>query len=164
MSKVATLLSFDTSTKDTGCAVFKNGKFTCSSTINLSSEKNSDIRMNKMIESIYKMIENTKPFCVIAELTSVPRNADTQRKLTMILGSIKGKCIEEKIDFVTYSPPEWRSLVKNTDEKVPRKRELQKQWALDKCHEMGYVDIIDDNEAEAILIGMAYIRQMNSYI
>ena len=160
----ATLLSFDTSTKDTGCAVFKNGKFTRSLVIDVSTEKNSDVRIDSMIRSIYVLIEESKPFIVVAELTSITRNADTQRKLTMILGAVKGKCVDKNIDFYAYRPSEWRSLVKDKDEKVPRKRQEQKQWALDKCHKIGYENVIDDNEAEAILIGMAYIKQMTEFM
>lgn len=160
----ATLLSFDSSTKDTGCAVFKNGKYDHSLVIDVSAEKNSDVRIDSMIRSIYALIDDLKPFAVVAELTSVARNVDTQRKLTMILGAIKGKCIENNTDFYAYRPSEWRSLVRNEIEKVPRKRQEQKQWALDKCHELGYENVIDDNEAEAILIGMAYIKQMNEFV
>ena len=159
--KSTILLSLDTSTKDTGVGIFENGKFSRSQTMDFSNVKDSASRMNAMILSLYLLIDDLSPSIIVMELTSVMRNPDTQRKLTMILGAILGKCIEKKIPCYFYRPTEWRSLVKNKGEKLPRKREELKQWALDKCHELGYEDVIDDNEAEAILIGYAYIKQMS---
>ena len=159
MKKPTILLSLDTSTKDTGVAFFENGKFSHSETIDVSTVKDSEKRMEQMISSLYSLFADIKPDIVVVELTSVLRNPDTQRKLTMVLGAVMGKCIEMYILFYSYRPSEWRSLVKSKNEKLPRKREELKQWALKKCHELGYVDIIDDNEAEAVLIGHAYINQ-----
>ena len=157
--KPTILLSLDTSTKDTGVAFFENGKFSHSETIDYSDIKDGQERMEQMILSLYRLFADISPDIVVVELTSVLRNPDTQRKLTMLLGAIMGKCIDMYIPFYAYRPTEWRSLVKDKDEKLPKKREELKQWALEKCHKFGYVDIIDDNEAEAVLIGLAYIKQ-----
>lgn len=157
--KITTLLSLDTSTKDTGCAIFENGKYSYSKFIDVSIIKNSEERMSEMIRSIYSLFDEMSPSIVVVELTSVMRNPDTQRKLTMVLGAILGKCIEDGIAYYSYRPTEWRSLVKDDGEKLPRKREELKAWAIDRCHRFGYEDVIDDNQAEAILIGLAYINQ-----
>lgn len=157
--KTTTLLSLDTSTKDTGCAIFENGKYSYSGFIDESKIKDSEERIIEMIRSLYALFDEIRPDIIVAELTVVSRNPDTQRKLTMLLGAIMGKCITDGIVFYTYRPTEWRSLVKDKNEKLPRKREELKQWAIDRCHKIGYEDVIDDNQAEAILIGTAYINQ-----
>ena len=157
--KITTLLSLDTSTKDTGCAIFENGKYSYSKFIDVSNVKNSEERISEMIRSIYALFNEISPSIVVVELTSVMRNPDTQRKLTMVLGAILGKCIEDGIAYYSYRPTEWRSLIKDDGEKLPRKREELKMWAIDRCHRFGYENVIDDNQAEAILIGLAYINQ-----
>ena len=153
-----TLLSLDSSTKDTGYAIYINGQYYHSKAIDVSNIKDSEQRMNEMIYSIYTLFNKYNPSIVVVELTSVMRNPDTQRKLTMVLGAILGKCIEYGAEFHAYRPTEWRAIVKDKDEKLPKKREELKQWALDKCHALGY-KVTDDNEAEAILLGLAYIKQ-----
>lgn len=152
------LLSLDTSTKDTGCAIYVNGNYTTSEFIDASGIKNSEERMKEMIHRLYNLIDNLSPSIIVTELTSVMRNPDTQRKLTMVLGAVLGKCIENDIAYYSYRPTEWRSLVKDEKEKLPRKREELKQWALDKCNALGY-KVTDDNQAEAILLGLAYVKQ-----
>lgn len=157
-NKITTLLSLDSSTKDTGCAIYENGKYAYSRAIDVSNIKDGEQRMKEMIRSIYALFDEISPLIVVVELTSVMRNPDTQRKLTMVLGAIMGKCIECGAEFYSYRPTEWRSLVKNDKEKLPKKREELKQWAIDRCKVLGY-EVTDDNEAEAILLGQAYINQ-----
>lgn len=152
------LLSLDSSTKDTGCAIYINGQYFYSKAIDVSKIKDSEDRMSEMIRSIYALFDGISPSIVVVELTSVMRNPDTQRKLTMVLGAILGKCLECGAEFHAYRPTEWRSIVKDKNEKLPKKREELKQWALDRCNTLGY-KVTDDNEAEAILLGLAYIKQ-----
>lgn len=153
-----TLLSLDTSTKDTGCAIYINGEYSYSKAIDVSKIKDSEERMKEMICRLYALFDEISPSIVVVELTSVMRNPDTQRKLTMVLGAILGKCIECGAAYYSYRPTEWRSLVKDEKEKLPKKREELKQWAIEKCNALGY-KVTDDNECEAILIGLAYIKQ-----
>ena len=152
------LLSLDTSTKDTGCAIYINGEYSYSKAIDVSNIKDGEERMNEMICRLYALFDEISPSIVVVELTSVMRNPDTQRKLTMVLGAILGKCIECGAEFHSYRPTEWRSLVKDEKEKLPKKRDELKQWAIKKCYSLGY-EVTDDNECEAILIGLAYIKQ-----
>ena len=127
-----TLLSLDTSTKDTGCAIYINGEYSYSKAIDVSKIKDSEERMKEMICRLYALFDEINPSIVVVELTSVMRNPDTQRKLTMVLGAILGKCIECGVAYYSYRPTEWRSLVKDEKEKLPKKREELKQWAIEK--------------------------------
>ena len=114
-----------------------------------------------MILFICEMIENEHPDIVVTELTVVNRNAEAQRNLTMILGAIRYKCLELKIEYHSLRPTEWRKLIKNKDEKIPRKREELKKWSINKIKENYNIETHSDDLSDAILIGQGYINSFN---
>ena len=67
------------------------------------------------------------------------------------------------VDYVEYIPSQWRALVKDGGESVPRKSKDCKVWDIAKVKSMGY-DPIDDNEADAILIGQARINEFARFL
>ena len=123
--------------------------------------KNTDERIKEMILKIYEIIETEKPQIIVAEMTVVTRNAQAQRNLTMILGAIQGKCLENNIFFSLLRPTEWRKLVNNEKEKLPRKREELKQWSKQKVSDILGINDINDDISDAILIGQAYINRFS---
>ena len=152
-----TILSFDTSTKKTGVAMFVDGKLQAYKIIDLSDIKNTDGRFRRMIEIIYETIDDTDPDTVIVEEMVVPRNPQTQRMLTMILGAIYGKCLSLSIHYCSLRPTQWRKLVRDEEEKLPKGRDDLKEWSIKKVEELYGVKGIDDNVSDAILIGRAYL-------
>lgn len=155
------LISYDTSTKSTGYAVYLSGKFEKYDLLDFKHIKNTEERINEMILKIYEIIKKEKPQIIVAEMTVVPRNAQSQRYLTMILGAIQGKCIDENIFFYLFRPTEWRKLVCNNNEKPPRKREELKKWSIEKTYLLFGVENINDDISDAILIGQAYINKFS---
>ena len=153
------LISLDTSTSSTGYAVYISGKLHSYDLIDFKRIKNTDERIKEMILKIYEIIETEKPQIIVAEMTVVTRNAQTQRNLTMILGAIQGKCLENNIFFSLLRPTEWRKLVNNEKEKLPRKREELKQWSKQKVSDILGINDINDDISDAILIGQAYINR-----
>ena len=153
------LISFDTSTSSTGYAVYISGKLHRYDLIDFKRIKNTDERIKEMILKIYEIIETEKPQIIVAEMTVVTRNAQAQRNLTMILGAIQGKCLENNIFFSLLRPTEWRKLVNNEKEKLPRKREELKQWSKQKVSDILGINDINDDISDAILIGQAYINR-----
>ena len=153
------LISLDTSTSSTGYAVYISGKLHRYDLIDFKRIKNTDERIKEMILKIYEIIETEKPQIIVAEMTVVTRNAQTQRNLTMILGAIQGKCLENNIFFSLLRPTEWRKLVNNEKEKLPRKREELKQWSKQKVSDILGINDINDDISDAILIGQAYINR-----
>ena len=89
----------------------------------------------------------------------MPRNPQTQRLLTMILGAIFGECNRKSIHYCSLRPTQWRSAVKGEDEKLPKKREELKIWSVGKVKELFNIEGIDDNISDAILIGKAYLNK-----
>ena len=155
------LISLDTSTSSTGYAVYISGKLHRYDLIDFKRIKNTDERIKEMILKIYEIIETEKPQIIVAEMTVVTRNAQAQRNLTMILGAIQGKCLENNIFFSLLRPTEWRKLVNNEKEKLPRKREELKQWSKQKVSDILGINDINDDISDAILIGQAYINRFS---
>lgn len=151
----------DTSTSSTGYAVYISGKLHRYDLIDFKRIKNTDERIKEMILKIYEIIETEKPQIIVAEMTVVTRNAQAQRNLTMILGAIQGKCLENNIFFSLLRPTEWRKLVNNEKEKLPRKREELKQWSKQKVSDILGINDINDDISDAILIGQAYINRFS---
>ena len=155
------LISLDTSTSSTGYAVYISGKLHRYDLMDFKRIKNTDERIKEMILKIYEIIETEKPQIIVAEMTVVTRNAQSQRNLTMILGAIQGKCLENNIFFSLLRPTEWRKLVNNEKEKLPRKREELKQWSKQKVSDILGINDINDDISDAILIGQAYINRFS---
>lgn len=154
MSKI---LSLDTSTKSTGYAVFNDEKLIRYSSIDKSDKKDSYERMAAMVYDIMVLIEREAPDVVVIEETVVPRNPQTQRMLTMILGAVFGVCIYNNFDYCSIRPTQWRKAV-HADEYLPRKREELKAWSLDRVKLLYGIDNITDDVSDAILIGQAFLN------
>ena len=148
-----TLLSLDTSTSCSGYAIFKDGKYTQSGCIDLTKCKAE--KFPKMIMELFYLIDSVNPDIIVVEEMVVVRNASVARHLTMILGAIYGKCLENHMSYDALRPTEWRKLI--DPGKKPRKREELKEWSRMKVRDLFGINVNDD-ESDAILIGQAYIN------
>lgn len=153
------ILSLDTSSKQTGWAIFEDGKYIDSGCINLSNIKDSEERLREMVirikENFYRQ---NFDFCVV-ETPVISRNPKTQRLLTILFGAVFALNILFWNKFVFMSPSEWRKLI--DPGKKPRKREELKIWSKEKVHEMFGIDVNDDI-ADAILIGVALCKKIDA--
>ena len=152
------LLSIDSSTKSTGYSLFTNGKFYYQCTINHSDIKDGEERLAKMMYDISEIINDNHPDIVVWETPVVIRNPQTQRDLSMLAGAIMGKCVEKNIFYYQFRPTEWRKLVSDKNEKLPRKRDELKIWGKKKVKELFGIEVENDDESDSILIGQAYIN------
>lgn len=152
------MISFDTSTKSTGYAIYIDGKLTRYDRIDFSKTILMRARLEPMVKEMMELIEMEKPNIVVVETTAVTRNAQTQRFLTMIIGAIYGKCVADNIFFYDFRPAEWRSQISKDR---PRKREELKIWGKQKVRELYSLDIEIDDISDAILIGRAYINKFS---
>lgn len=152
------MLAIDSSTKKTAYAVFDNGEYKESKLIDLEKDKNMDSRFETMSLSLINALKEYKPDIVYIEEAVVVRNAQTQRFLTRLQGVIYGYCILNQCEFNAIRPTEWRKLVSIDQGK--KKREELKQESIKKVEEEFGLTVNDD-EAEAILIGIAAIKKFN---
>ena len=156
------MISFDSSTNSTGYSIYVNGKYKESGVINKKDIKDSIKRINDMISEIYKIIDSESPNIIVWETpVMVNANPETQRTLDYIVGSILGKCIQDNIFYYSYRPSEWRNIIKNKDEKLPRKRTELKIWGKGKVKDMFDLDIDCDDITDSILLGQAYIKMFS---
>lgn len=152
------LIAFDTSTNSTGFSVFENGELIRCGYYGHENIKDIQEKMCKMIIDIYDIIDEYSPTIIVWEMPVVSRNSQTQRNLSMLVGAIMGKCAEKDIFFYQFRPTEWRKLVKNDGETVPRKRDELKLWGMEKVKKLFNIEVEKDDESDAILIGQAYIN------
>ena len=113
-----------------------------------------------MVYEIITLIEREAPDVVVIEETVVTRNPQTQRMLSMILGSIFGCCVINNFNYCSLRPTQWRKLVRWDDEKLPRKRDELKLWSINKVAELYDIQEISDDISDAILIGKAFINMI----
>ena len=151
------LLSLDTSSTSTGYSIYADGVYQTSGCLDLKKYKLD--KPSEMIRQLFSLIENESPDIIVAEEMAVTRNAKTFRVLTMILGAVYGKCIEQNIKWDTLRPTEWRAAVRGKDEKLPRSREELKKWSKNKVKELFGIQKVNDDVSDSILIGQAYINK-----
>lgn len=154
MKDIVTMISLDTSSVSTGWAVWINGKLDVHGVINIKNIK--DDKHAIMTNKIWALLENYQPDIVVVEETSVTTNAVTQRMLTQITGTVYTWAIIHGKEYHALRPSQWRSKVKPSDMVIPRKRKEQKQWSVNRAKELLGVEVNDD-EADALLIGKAYM-------
>ncbi len=156
------MISLDTSTTKSGYAYFCNGELTEKGVIDCSKESNAETRMQQMCHGLIDLLKTHKPGIVVVEKPPYINSPKTLIQLCEIVGCCRGWAMtQNSCEFVEYMPNEWRSLIKEKDEKIPRNRSECKKWDIEKAH--GIIrkgeKIADDNEADAILIGIARIKE-----
>lgn len=159
------VLALDSSTRVTGWAVFEDGAFARSGTIDLKRSKaDAEDRIKIMCHEIIAVLKKEKPDIIVVEKVSVNRNLDTIRKLsriidvcffyTILLGNVR---------FHEYSPSEWRSALG-----MQRRyggRQIYKALAT-KYADKNFKAGVEEDEGDAICIGAAYVSEyinMNRY-
>ncbi len=153
------MLSLDTATVKSGWAIWLNGTLTNHGVINVSGVKDHTASLDEMVRQLIRLLKDTDPDIVVVEMTVVPTNTGTQRLLSEIVGVVRGWCgSQDPIrDFYRLRPSEWRRLIRDPNDRVPKsKKDGLKEWDIKKAKEIFGFDPVDDNEADAVLIGEAY--------
>ena len=149
------LISLDTSSTDTGYAVFLNGKLKRYG--DFDHKKDAD-KMNKMCKDIYSLIKKEDPDIIVVEDLNVMKSVKTAKMLAEIIGATR-VCqfiSRKKVFFYKMPPKHWRKLIGDNG---PRKRDDCKLWDIQKLLELYKISTLNDNIADAILIGRAYIEE-----
>ena len=149
------LLALDTSTKHTGYAYFVDGKLKRSGVID-SDIQDSKQRLNYMILMIYKLLDYVKADMIVFEDVKIINNQHTLVMLQEILGAVIGYCNAHLTQYKYYAPSEWRG--RNGIQAYHAKRDELKRLSVEQVKEKYNLDATDD-EADAILIGTAYLKE-----
>ncbi len=158
------MISFDVSSTCTGYAKYINGELNTHGTFDFSKRKlDLDVRLKAMKNIIINYLKLEKPQIIVVEESASKNNIKVQRMLSEIIGVIEGYCILNNADFVKYIPVQWRNLVKEQNEIVPKNTKPVKKWSINKVNFLFKgVDVIDNNESDAILIGLARIKECDA--
>lgn len=149
------LLSLDTSSSCTGYAVYVDCKLKKHGALDLKRSK-EPYKYRRMIKLIKELLDKEKPDIVVAELPCVHAGIQSHRLLERILGVVEDCCEDRNIYYHEEIPSHWRCLVKTSP--VPKGRKEVKAWDISLVKELFGVEVGDD-EADAILIGLAYIKE-----
>lgn len=155
------LISLDTSTTHTGYCIFLNGRIECSGVI----KSRKDDRLKSMIEGIYSLLKSVDDLgTIIIERMSVGRNISVGRSLTEIIGAVRGYAIMHDMEFIEYNVATWRRLIaQSLGETAPRLKKEAKAWSIEKVKSIG-IEPYDDNEADAINIGIARFLEFDTLV
>lgn len=152
------MCSLDVSTNKTGLAVFVNGKYKESILLNHSNNKDQTTRSMEMTKDILSHLDSYNPVIIAIEDTYCGGNVDVMKKLGRLQGAIYAWCILHDADFNIYLPSSWRS--EYGDIFKGKKRNECKQLAIKYVKDKYNLDVNDD-EAEAILIGESTVKKYN---
>lgn len=152
-----TLLSLDTSTTSTGWAIFKDGEYQESGVIDdFKKVKNGYERLKLMTKELLDSIGQLKPDIVVIEKDVVFGNMKVIDMLMKIIGAVYGFCLFNGITYYEFAPSEWRKYVKL--QAFGRKRDEFKKASIKYIKDNLNMDVNDD-EADAICIGLAYCKK-----
>lgn len=152
-----TLLSLDTSTTSTGWAIFKDGKYQESGVIDdFKKVKNGHERLKLMTKELLDNIGQLKPDIIVIEKDVVFGNMKVIDMLMKIIGAVYGFCLFNGITYYEFAPSEWRKYVKL--QAFGRKRDEFKKASIKYIKDNLNMEVNDD-EADAICIGLAYCKK-----
>lgn len=156
--KKTIMCSLDVSTTSTGFAIFHNGIYESSCLLDHSNNKDTNSRIAEMGNDILSALNKYNPVIVSIEDAYCGNNADTMKKLCRLQGMVYGWCLSHNADFNIYLPSSWRKEF--GDLFKGKKRPECKRLAIEYVKDKYSIDVNDD-EAEAILIGESTVKKYN---
>ena len=155
-------LALDTSNTNTGYSVWINGEYNCCGNAVTDEDLELWQKTDNMIANICYMFK-IHPDIVVCEQLDCDNNHKVNSAHSEVIGSVKTLSLQNGSTYYDYRPTDWRKLVDDSIEKIPRKRKELKVWDLNRAHrylqKIDKDEDIDDNAADAILIGLAYMNQ-----
>ena len=149
------ILSFDQSTVKTGYAVFDGTDLIAHGVIDLHKEKDAWEREQLMRVQIKDLIKVNCPKVVVLEGVSAQSNPQTVIKLGRLQGHIMSAAWDNGADVKIYLPTEWRKI--DGIKQGPRSRKELKEQSISLVLD-AYGLSLPEDEAEAIAIGVAYLK------
>lgn len=152
------ILSLDQSTTSTGYALYDEEKLVEYGVWRLK-EKDILARIVGMSKKIHSYIIDQKVDIVVFEDTNRLQNTQTLKHLSMLMGSILYICEQKGKDWLMVLPGVWRSELRFSDgTRESQKRKRQKEYAKEYASNLVGVEIKNEDIAEAICIGSAFIK------
>lgn len=144
------IAGIDASTQKSGIALFEDSNYIKHTLIDLHNEKDTKVRIPRMINEVCTKLDEYKPDKILMEETVLSSNIDTLKKLAYLAGGIMAYAYKNNIEFKLLLPTEWRKKV-GLQQSKKIKRDVLKQEAIKAVLEEYKINVTDD-EAESILV------------
>lgn len=140
------VISIDQASKKSGIAVFIDGKYHHSTVLEVDEKLPIIERMKQMYDKIKEYVNAENPDYISIENVQYQNNFKVYQQLSQFQGVLYAYFFDTDMPFILLEPSAWRSF----NEIKGRKRDEQKQAAIEKVKELYGITVTDD-EAEAIL-------------
>lgn len=155
MSKI--LISLDESTTCTGYAVFDDSELI---EHGIFSFKSKDVlkRVSLIMEEIENLINIYKPNNMVIEDVQITMNAATAKSLLGLQFMIEVYAYRNNIHCETYRTTKWRKILGLSNSRS-LDRKAKKQETIDYVKDKYGIEVLKDDESDAIAIGTAYLLE-----
>lgn len=144
------ILSIDSGIEKTGYAIFKNKKYVTSALIKTSKNKSTEIRLEEIYFQLKTIFNKYKPEILVVEQLFFFKNQKTFIRVAQSQGVALLLAAQNKIKVEFLTPLQIKQTV--TGYGQADKKSVQKMLKLEL-----QIDIKQDDEADAVACGLAYI-------
>lgn len=145
-----TILSIDSGIERTGYAIFKDKKYVISALIKTSKEKPTEIRLEEIYSKLKEIFKKHKPDLMVLEQLLFFKNQKTFIRVAQAQGIVMLLAAQNKIKVEFLTPLQIKQII--TGYGQADKKAVQKMIRLTTN-----IDIKQDDEADAVACGLAYI-------
>ncbi|MEK7633407.1 MAG: crossover junction endodeoxyribonuclease RuvC [Patescibacteria group bacterium] len=145
-----TILSIDSGIERTGYAIFKNKKYVTSALIKTSKNLETETRLMEIYLKLVEIVEKYKPEVMVLEQLLFFKNQKTFVRVAQAQGIVMLLAAQNKIKVEFLTPLQIKQIV--TGYGQADKKSVQKMIKLTT-----EIDIKQDDEADAVACGLAYI-------
>ena len=157
------MIAIDSSTTRSAIAVIQNGKYKSHSIIDYKNEKNVEERIDKMITSLLFTIQKHKPDFISIEIPKGKPNIELTRKLSEILGAVRGWALMHNVPYYEVMPSQWRSYLSGYEQGNKNREEL-KQTSIDYVkNNLGLDFGNDDDLCDSICQGLGMVEYLEKF-
>jgi len=150
-----TILSIDSGIERTGYAIFKDKKYVTSALIKTSKNLKTEIRLREIYLKLVEIMKQFKPDAMVLEQLLFFKNQKTFIRVAQAQGIVMLIAAQNKIKVEFLTPLQIKQIV--TGYGQADKKSVQKMIKLTTD-----IDIKQDDEADAVACGLAYIYSGHS--
>lgn len=156
------LVSLDTSTKKSGCALYIDGKLQKWKLLDCSKTTDINTRINEMGSALLSLLDKWNPDIIcIEEPKGSGRNVQLVKNLSEIIGIVRAWAIRYDCSYSEIMPSVWRKWANLSQGN--KKREELKRESMKLVEKRFSITLDNDDVCDAILIGAAVINQAEAY-
>jgi len=144
------ILSIDSGIERTGYAIFKNKNYVTSALIHTSKEKSTEIRLEEIYSKLKEVFDKYKPEIIVLEQLFFFKNQKTFIRVAQAQGVVLLLAAQNKVKIEFLTPLQIKQII--TGYGQADKKSVQKMIRLTT-----EIDISQDDEADAVACGLAYI-------